>query len=716
MKVRSNGFLKIIPGKTFRWIFIGLFIFSAGMSSAQWSKQNLEWPNSSLPWLSYPMLSDVHFLDANKGFAVGPEGMVMASADGGRTWDFLNLQTDRNLYTITSSTNDILWITGNKRLFRSPDRGVSWERISQFELYNVKDIFFLNASLGWAAADDKVFSTSDGGTTWSGINQTSFTAHVNKIGFNTASFGWAVTSDGKLWLTDDGGAHWAESIVPSGFFCHAADFANTTTGYACGLYWPGGAVCKTTNGGASWEIVQQYLGYNDILVLSPDLYIVIGEAGILDYMSDDPGTYAHLPYTGSFCDWTRISRDRTGDFRVCGETGGSMMHSADGIHWEMKWTASDQEWNSVFFTDSLTGYAATYEELWKTEDGGKHWFLAWFKDGFRMIDLFFIDKNHGWVSGEEAKIFHTSDGGFTWYPKYDALDFWNDLVSIQFADPQHGWAANKQKRKILFTVNGGNHWEYLDYTAPGYINDLWFSDLNHGWLVGDDGTICHTTDGGNTWVQQTGQTFADLHSVHFVDSLAGFTAGASGKIQFTEDGGASWSVRNSQTMQDLHHIYFTDRMHGWACGEAGTIIHTKDGGITWTVEVSDNERIMRRVFAVGANKAWAVGTEGQILHADYAQFQKVPEIIYNQSFSASVQPNPCRERALITFAGGAGEKITIRVFDLSGRSCFSMESPATGQTEGQVEIPLEAFPDGIYIAKISDGQEVLNLKIIHSGR
>lgn len=176
-------------------IVIIVIFLSTTILHAQWYKQNMTWEKDYWPTMRF---NDICFLDDEKGFVIGPAGLLITSGDGGNTWDFIDLQTAHDLYSVTSSSDETVWIAGNNRLYRSQDRGQTWERISLFETYDVKDVFFLDQTHGWAAANDMVFATNDSGNSWAQINQSVFGSQINKIGFSSLSFGWAVTSDGKL--------------------------------------------------------------------------------------------------------------------------------------------------------------------------------------------------------------------------------------------------------------------------------------------------------------------------------------------------------------------------------------------------------------------------------------------------------------------------------------------------------------------------------------
>jgi len=70
------------------------------------------------------------FRDAAIGFAVGQNGKVIKTLDGGLTWNIMPVPTDENLLDVWSSGNQVL-VTGIRTLLRSRDDGLNWEEITE---------------------------------------------------------------------------------------------------------------------------------------------------------------------------------------------------------------------------------------------------------------------------------------------------------------------------------------------------------------------------------------------------------------------------------------------------------------------------------------------------------------------------------------------------------------------------------------------------------
>jgi len=112
-----------------------------------------------------------------------------------------------------------------------------------------------------------------------------------------------------------------------------------------------------------------------------------------------------------------------------------------------------------------------------------------------LHDVFFVDDQVGWVSGDKGTILFTKDGGDTWIPQL-----------------------------------GG------DPAAVGSpISDLFFLDAKTGWARRHYDTMLRTSN-GQDW-QEIGAVRE--HGVHFVSATKGFHP-YGGAIRVTEDGGQNW--------------------------------------------------------------------------------------------------------------------------------------------------------------------------------
>jgi photosystem II stability/assembly factor-like uncharacterized protein len=191
------------------------------------------------------------------------------------------------------------------------------------------------------------------------------------------------------------------------------------------------------------------------------------------------------------------------------------------------------------------------------------------------------------------------------------------LSKVSFVDQNHGWAVG-ENGTIVATSDGGATWSAQASGTTDVLAGLSFVDQSHGWAVGGSGTIggvgrvVATSDGGATWRTQSSGTSAFLEGVSFVDPTHGWAVGDGGTIVATSDGGATWRAQSSGTTSNLFSVSFVDPTHGWAVGDDGTIVATSDGGANWRAQTSGTTNQLSGVSFVDSNHGWVVENAGGI--------------------------------------------------------------------------------------------------------
>jgi photosystem II stability/assembly factor-like uncharacterized protein len=131
-------------------------------------------------------------------------------------------------------------------------------------------------------------------------------------------------------------------------------------------------------------------------------------------------------------------------------------------------------------------------------------------DMMELRDVFFLDEDKGWITGQFGKAMQTDDGGMTWKPA--PIYGGTDLNGIWFADEMHGWLVGAMGT-YMYTTDGGKMWNMGSAGFFGTMNDVYFQDASNGWIVGSEGTILETTDGGATWTEAPKLTENELYEV-----------------------------------------------------------------------------------------------------------------------------------------------------------------------------------------------------------
>jgi photosystem II stability/assembly factor-like uncharacterized protein len=201
-----------------------------------------------------------------------------------------------------------------------------------------------------------------------------------------------------------------------------------------------------------------------------------------------------------------------------------------------------------------------------------------------------------------------------------------DLLSVTFADEQHGWACGRLGT-ILHTNDAARTWASQQSNTKSTLASLSFVDASNGWAVGELGTILHTSNGGTTWEKQKSPVTTYLFGIHFVNPLEGWIVTEYTTVLHTVDGGKTWVVQYKGEDFFLKSVSFADPLNGWAVGEYGFIYHTTDGGKTWTRQAGhyrideatgfiNADTLLFDVMAVDRNTAWAIGIDGKVIRTE----------------------------------------------------------------------------------------------------
>jgi photosystem II stability/assembly factor-like uncharacterized protein len=202
----------------------------------------------------------------------------------------------------------------------------------------------------------------------------------------------------------------------------------------------------------------------------------------------------------------------------------------------------------------------------------------------QLNQVYFINSDTGWVTGNTGYIFRTTDGGSTWL--YSLSGTSANLSEIFFTDALQGFVIGNNGT-ILKTTDGGISWALKNSTTIENLNSIWFSDQRTGTVCGNNGTILRTLDGGETWVSQISGTTLSLKGVCFKDDSTGFITGSllyfgnPSIIMKTTNGGAEW-INITLSFNILAPANISNILEDtWAIKTISNVMITLDGGSSW---------------------------------------------------------------------------------------------------------------------------------------
>ncbi|MBD0325112.1 MAG: hypothetical protein ICV68_01695 [Pyrinomonadaceae bacterium] len=219
-------------------------------------------------------LRDVYFADENNGWLVceravyelaakdEPRTFLMSTTDGGATWkrvEVSGIDVDARLVRALFATDGRGWVFGEAgALYTTRDRGLTWARQRVPTRHLLLGGAFLDSERGWlVGAGATILQTADGGETWRAgavLDEAmpgSLRVRFTAVSFVDARRGWAVGAKGRIFATRDGGRTWRAQVSNVESDLLDVKFTNASEGWACGTE---GALLHTRDGGAHWNI------------------------------------------------------------------------------------------------------------------------------------------------------------------------------------------------------------------------------------------------------------------------------------------------------------------------------------------------------------------------------------------------------------------------------------------------------------------------------
>ena len=545
-------------------------------------------------------LKAVFFVDELVGWAVGDDGTILDTRDGGANWEAQKRSSAASLNSVQfNSDGKRGWVVGESgTILATRDGGASWAAQKSGSTADLASVIFNNdGRRGWAVGDGgTILATANGGVSWAA--QTSGSASLlTSVEFNSDGLrGWTVDDEGVIRATDNGGVGWVDKTLKSPKWRLSSVHFNSDgqRGWAVGYGGdigtrPGARILSSRDGGENW-VAQT--SDSSLLLLSVQFNSdgqrgwAVGDHGTI-LATRDGGASWVAQTSGDAAQLANVQLSSDGQRGWAVAEGGTILATINGgASWAAQSSGSTKRLASVHFNnDGQRGWAVgSGSTILATANGGATWAAQPSGSTAYLTSVHFNrDGQRGWVVGDEGTILATRDGGSSWAAQTSGSA--SQLMSAHFiSNGQRGWAVGVGGT-IFATRNGGVSWAAQTSGSKVQLNSLQFnSDGQRGWAVGLDGTILTSRNGGDTWTEQTSGSTAHLTSALFNnDDQRGWAVGSGGTILATANGGATWAAQPSNSTSDLTSVQFnSDGLQGLVVGHDGTVLTTTDGGKVWT--------------------------------------------------------------------------------------------------------------------------------------
>lgn len=274
-------------GATRLFAVLVLALIPALAAVAQEQPAEVEW-SIQAPLAPRSLLLDVAAA-GNRLVVVGERGHILLSDDSGRTWRQVKVPTRAMLTGVFFADDKLGWAVGHDGvILRTSDGGESWEvmRWAPEEEAPLLDVWFRDSEHGYAVGAYGLFlATSDGGTTWEERSISDDDSHLNRIAASASGRLYLAAERGMIHRSDDGGESWM--MLPSpydGSFFGAL----ALSGDSVLVFGLRGHMYRSDDAGESWRKLETgtIAMLTDGIVLADGRVLVVGLGGAVLVSAD----------------------------------------------------------------------------------------------------------------------------------------------------------------------------------------------------------------------------------------------------------------------------------------------------------------------------------------------------------------------------------------------------------------------------------------------
>jgi photosystem II stability/assembly factor-like uncharacterized protein len=251
-------------------------IFSTNDGGVNWTGQNSN-INSNL--------RSILFINEKTGFVSGNDQTLLYTNDGGQSWDRQIVICDSgNIFSsLHSDIEGNIWFISNYgEIFNTTDFGNSWECKSKLKTWGFSYLFFSNSFSGIAmpVLRDSLFRTDDGCKTWKSVFLP--VQWIGDVFFIDGNNGWISENWGPsssihetvaIYFTRDMGKKWTKLSAFPGIVINNILFIDNNYGWLTTIT----KIYHTIDGGSIW--VTQYDSENHDIGYIKDLFFVNRQDG-----------------------------------------------------------------------------------------------------------------------------------------------------------------------------------------------------------------------------------------------------------------------------------------------------------------------------------------------------------------------------------------------------------------------------------------------------
>ncbi len=568
----------IFNSKHQRWIAggeQGLLVYS-DLAGENWQQTPLNSASTISKIIEMPM----------QLIAIGEYGLIANSDDGGRTWAIAPTVSSAALTDIVAVSNQVFISTADGNLIRgdlrhNKDENNKWTLITTgFSSYLSRLFYNPHQKLLFClTSDGDIFLSDDGGNLWAPVSQ--HNKYLNSITLsNDGNFLLAVGDSGQLLSSDNGGRTWINNTSPINTNIEGV-IADGNNGFI--VYGEYGLLMQRKNMLSEWEIINYPVSEfaHQLFFDTSDNWFAVGAKGTILNSINQGKTWQPIATPAQESDYflSILADKNSGNLITAGPPGTILVKKQNTAEWQVRLALSDA--NQGYF-HRLAG-------------NNKGTLVA--------------------IAGPGITHYST-DAGENWYPStIDNINNSKQLFNVIFDQNHQQFVAVGQQGNIQLSQNGKD-WTAVSTRIVQSLQTVFSTE--HGlWAAGDKGVLIQSTDGGKTWQDeglqllksngQAGSTQATILSLFETKNGSLIASGTQGFIARLSHANNShnhrWQRIDSPTTSSLR-TPVQDKTTGiiYLPGKSGEIIYSQDDGENWASLPPVTQGSLKNLYIDNANK------------------------------------------------------------------------------------------------------------------
>lgn len=542
--------------------------------------------------------------NSQRWVAVGEQGLILISDASGSNWQQVEFDNTSTFSKIISLPTRIIAIGESGLIAQSTNGGLDWDVIPPVSTAALTDITVADTAILISDADGNFIRGNLETNSWE-IIITGLSTYLSRIFYNSEQkILISLSSDGDIFLSDDGGNLWAPVSQHNHYLNNIAQSADGKRLLAVGDQ---GQLLISENMGRTWKAHSSLVNTNieGAIAIGNSGFIAYGESGLLMQQKDSQSEWQIINQpVGEFVH--QLLPDELDNWIAAGAKGTILHSNNQGKTWQA--TIAPTQETDYFLSviqDKKSGNLVT---------GGPPGTILAAKPHTNEwhVRLALSDSNQGYfhrvIGNDNGTIIAIAGPGITHY-SMDAGESWNaanidnskQLFNAIFDHHRQQFIAVGQEGIVQLSPDGKN-WTISNTGIAQSLQTVYVT-ANSIWVAGDKGVLMQSTDDGKSWQDANLDSPATILSLFETVDHTLLATGTQGFIARRNNSEQHWQLISAPTHSSLRTpVQDKDTGIVYMPGKSGEIIYSKDDGLNWKLFPPVTQGSIKSLYIDNHNK------------------------------------------------------------------------------------------------------------------